>query len=215
MATFRKPKIYCVTGYYELTDACAKIIDSKEIGVEVGASSALIGATTGAPVGATLGPFEDGKTMKADISMPGPAIWAARFQQVNIDYLKISSRGDTTLPVTTIKLYRDITDPGKGVRGQKGRNNVSSAEVGVPGVQHAHSPQNIEEQENIVSGNGVVVGIEDPEELSENDDAESDAAYWEAFNEAEECIVQAENTQTRKAAAKAAKAAKQSESHLS
>lgn len=131
-----------MTGYYEFTDVRAKILDSKEFGVEAGASSTFIGAPTGAGIG-TLGPFKDGKTIKADISMPGSAIWAARFYKVNVDYHRISAKGDTTLPVNTIKLSRIITNLESRVRGG-----------------------------NLMSPNRAVVGIEDPQELSENDAAE-------------------------------------------
>ncbi|KAH7125882.1 hypothetical protein EDB81DRAFT_889602 [Dactylonectria macrodidyma] len=111
--TLCKPKIYCVTGIYELRNVQAKTSEGGTGSFTIG--SAALGAAAGIPLGITLGPFEGGKTLDVDISMPGPSVWAARFQQLDAEYIKKIATQEVT-PLQTIKLRADITLPSAGVR---------------------------------------------------------------------------------------------------
>ncbi|KAH8647036.1 hypothetical protein BGZ60DRAFT_423995 [Tricladium varicosporioides] len=199
-ATLQKPRIYCVTGIYELTDVVAKTNDASSLNLAASVSDTVMGAATGVPIGATIGPFADGKTMEANLTMAGPAIWAARFHRLSVAFLRMSTKGDTTLPpTTTIKLYPDVTFV-HGVRKSEAETNTT---------EQIAWPKNIEKDgENLLAANAVTVTISEPEELS--DDGEDNIEgkvdnYWTKFTTAESRIAKGINVAE---AAKKAKVAK-------
>ncbi|KAH7009343.1 uncharacterized protein B0I36DRAFT_356604 [Microdochium trichocladiopsis] len=71
----------------------------------------VVGAAAGIPIGAEIGPFANGTSLKANIVMPGAAIWAARFHQLDVKYIKMAIEGRVELP-NTIMLRTDMTYPG-------------------------------------------------------------------------------------------------------
>ncbi|KAH6869131.1 hypothetical protein B0T10DRAFT_418936 [Thelonectria olida] len=109
--TLCKPKIYCVTGVYELRNVQAKISGGKSGSFTIGAAVPVAAI----PLGFTIGPFEGGKTLDVDIRMPGPSVWAARFQQLDAEYIKKLATQEAA-PLQTIQLRADITLPSAGVR---------------------------------------------------------------------------------------------------
>lgn len=106
-ATFQKPKVYCVTGFYELSGVRARIRSSNSTSLDV----CVEPGATGIPLGLQIGPFSDGKSLVATVSMQEPSIWAARFNQLDVEYLRSAIEGQTSLP-ETICLRADVTDPG-------------------------------------------------------------------------------------------------------
>ena len=113
-ATFQTPKVYCVTGLYELSGVRARMGSSSNINLDVGVRPEVMGAATGIPIGLQMGPFSDGKSLVATVAMAEPGIWAARFHQLDVGYLRGALEGQTSLP-TTISLRPDVTDPGSGL----------------------------------------------------------------------------------------------------
>lgn len=111
-ATFQKPKVYCVTGFYELVDVRARISSSSEatVGFSVTPAPGVI------PIGLEIGPFADGKSLKATYTEHGTGIWAARFHQLDVEYIRAALQGqpEPSLP-TTIRLRPDVTNPGGGI----------------------------------------------------------------------------------------------------
>lgn len=113
-ATFQKPKVYCVTGIYELSGVRALMNSSSDIKVDVGVSPEVMAAAISIPMGLQIGPFSDGKSLVATVAISEPRVWAARFHQLDVGYLRRALEGQTSLP-EIIQLRPDVTDPGGGL----------------------------------------------------------------------------------------------------
>lgn len=163
--TFQKPKIYCVTGIYELEGVRSISSDSWNVSVDFKLEPLVLGATTGIPIGFEIGPFQNGKYLKASVVMPEKNIWLAQFHQLNVQYLQMVVSGETPLP-TRIDLRPDVTNP----RG---------------GLMAAQPPPG---ETKVLGGlevrGATAVNISLSDRLEEVEDKE-DGAYWEAFDEAE------------------------------
>ena len=126
-ATFQKPKVYCVTGLYELRGVRARVGSSSGINLDFGVSPEMVGAATGIPVGLEIGPFANNKYMEATVAIQEPAIWAARFHQLDVEYIRgaLEAQPERSLP-TTIRLRPDVTDPGRGLMGDTAEEDEES-----------------------------------------------------------------------------------------
>src|SRR3569833_1637006 len=87
-ATFQKPKVYYVTGLYELSGVRARIGSSTKIHADGDVSADVIGAATGIRFWLHIGPFSDMRTFHATISMPETGIWAAQNHQHDKGYIR-------------------------------------------------------------------------------------------------------------------------------
>ena len=106
--------MYYVTGFYELSGVRARIGSSTKIHADVDVSADVIGAATGIPIGLQIGPFSDKRTLQATISMPETGIWAARFHQLDVGYIRKALEGQASLPAT-IRLRPDVTTHDDGL----------------------------------------------------------------------------------------------------
>ena len=175
-ATFQKPRVYCVTGFYKLGEVVAKIEYSQTRSGTVGVSSAIIGATTGVPIGGKIGPFKDGRMLDANVVMSEDNVWAARFHQLKIEYVQIATAGTTELP-SAIVLYEDCTHPREGL--------MKDAPM-VKDTKTVEAPQDIK----VANGVRVVTNLEEIEEIPEDHDPED--KYWSAFDVAEKRLKRAD-----------------------
>lgn len=164
-ATFQKPKVYCVTGIYELEGVRLISSNSWNVSIDFNLEPLILGAATGIPIGFEIGPFQNGKYLRANVVMPEKNIWFAQYHQLNVQYLQMAASGETPLP-TRIDLRPDVTNP----RGGLMADQPPPAETKVlDGVE-------------VRSATAVNIGLSgSPEEVED----EEDGTYWEAFKEAE------------------------------
>jgi hypothetical protein len=166
-ATFQKPKVYCVTGVYELASVRSISSDSWNVSVDFKLEPLVLGAATGIPIGLEIGPFQNGEYLRANVVMPEKSIWLAQFHQLNVEYLQMAVSGETPLP-TRIDLRPDVTNPRGGL--MAGQPPPAETKV-LNGVE-------------IRNATVVNVGLsESPEEVE--DEGDGNGKYWEAFKEAE------------------------------
>ncbi|KFY97540.1 hypothetical protein V500_02026 [Pseudogymnoascus sp. VKM F-4518 (FW-2643)] len=164
-ATFQKPKVYCVTGVYELTGVRSISSDSWNVSIDFNLEPLTLGAATGIPIGFEIGPFQNGEYLRANVAMPKMNIWMARFHQLNVEYLRMAASGETPLP-TRIDLRPDVTYPRGGL--MAGEPTPAETKV-LDGAE-------------VLNATVVNVGLSESPEVVED---EEDGKYWEAFEEAE------------------------------
>lgn len=165
-ATFRKPKVYCCTGFYELSETTARILNDGNFSTKLSISPALMGLVSGAPIGGTIGPFANGQSLQSNFSAPEAGIWAARYHQLKVEYLQMATQGTTQLP-PNITLKPDCTHPTGGLMKED------------PMIQETKV---VEQPDEIMRAQTVIATLEDVEEI---EDESPDEKYWEAFAEAE------------------------------
>ena len=110
-ATFRKPRVYCCTGFYELSQTTARIFRGGKFSTELSVSPEVVAlASGGVPIGGKIGPFATGESLESNFSAPEPGIWAARYHQLRVEYIQIATQS-TTSPPQNIMLKPDCTHP--------------------------------------------------------------------------------------------------------
>ena len=167
-ATFRKPRVYCCTGFYELSQTTARIVRGGKFSTELSVSPEVIAlASGGVPVGGKIGPFANGESLESNFSAPEPGIWAARYHQLRVEYIQIATQ-NTTSPPQNIMLKPDCTHPRGALMG------------GGPAIEKTRE---VELPEEIQYAQGAFVTLENAQEV---EDESQDQKYWEAFQEAEE-----------------------------
>jgi hypothetical protein len=199
--TLQKPRVYCLTGFYEFTDAVAKTEDGRSFNMTAGVSDTVMAAATTVPVGVTIGPFADRGTMAANIEVKGPAIWAARFHRLDVAFLKKATKGDKTLdPTTTIELYPDATSAKHGLRASLRGEEETEVTEPIAWPEDAKK-----DGLKLSAADAATVAISEAEELSEDDEdnIEDRHKYWQTFAEAEIRVKQDVEREEREAAKKA------------
>ncbi|KAJ4984126.1 hypothetical protein SVAN01_10358 [Stagonosporopsis vannaccii] len=166
--TFRRPRVYCCTGFYELSQTTARITNAGEFTAELSVSPEVIAIASGVPIGGKIGPFANGKSLESNFSAPQPGIWAARYHRLKVEYLQLATQG-TTQPPQSITLKPDCTHPRNGLMG-KDAAVVEKTRI-------------VETADEIRNARGAVVTLEDATEIA---DETQDKKYWQAFQEAEE-----------------------------
>jgi len=163
-ATFRRPKIYCVTGVYELEGAHAWVERSSETSIVAGIDDISMGLTTGVPLGFRVGPFQSSTHMTCNVHVKGRQVWAARFHQLKVGYVRQGNASDTRIP-SNIVLLVDATVPGEAIMG-------SDSPV---------KEKQVCEGRDSINANGADVEMaSDIEEFS----GEGEDEYWLAWDEA-------------------------------
>jgi hypothetical protein len=114
-----------VTGLCELGEVTARTTSARTGDFDVGVSDTIIATTTGAPVGGTIGPLGDHSMLSANVTMRGPAIWAASFKKLDVHFVKaaiLESAGPS--PTSFIRLNDDFTSRGH-LRGSSDQPTVT------------------------------------------------------------------------------------------
>jgi len=96
-------------------------------------SPEVIGAATTIPIGLQIGPFSDGRSLKATIAMEETGIWAARFHQLDVGYIRSALEGRASI-LGAIKLRPDVTDPSSGLMAGQGADDESSDDKELEGL---------------------------------------------------------------------------------
>ena len=168
-ATFQKPRVYCCTGFYELSQTTARIIRGGKLSTELSVSPEVAAiASGGVAIGGTIGPFSNGKSLNSTLSAPEAGIWAARYHQLKVEYLQIATQATTQL-LQNIKLKPDCTDPRGGLMGDDPK--VKDTRV-------------VEKPDDIRYAQGAIATLEEAEEIE--DQCQDYEKYWKAFQKAEE-----------------------------
>lgn len=106
----RRPKIWFLTGLYLLSDARTIVRKSSSSSIDVGLSSAIVGALSGVPVGGSVS-LGQGDAWEMSMGMEEEHVWAAQYRLIDAKYLSASSSArrneDLALP-PTMSLYKDI-----------------------------------------------------------------------------------------------------------
>jgi hypothetical protein len=99
---FTSPKIWFLTGLYELEDTLSFSSAKSTIGARGGISSDLL-AALGVPIGAGAD-AEKAKSQIQSVQIKEPLVWAARYQLLDAKYLY--RKKDKTLPPSLVSLGR-------------------------------------------------------------------------------------------------------------
>lgn len=126
--------------------------------------------TGGVPVGISIGPFENGQSLECDTYMKGTNVWAARFHQLDVEYIQKSIGGDPPASPGTIPLLQDRSRMGDMIMSGEETQGSDSTALSNKDVQKANAV-NVELRQ----------GIDDEAESDPVDDSE----YWESFDRAE------------------------------
>ncbi|KAI6779411.1 uncharacterized protein J7T54_005225 [Emericellopsis cladophorae] len=163
-AIFQKLRVYYVTGVYELDGAYGWVERGSDATAALGINGAAMGLATGMPSGFELGPFESSTHLAFKSQVKGRQVWAARFQQLRVDYVRQSNEDDPCIP-SNIFLLADET---------VGRNAVMGSDSPV-------EEKLVVEGDRSITANAADLGLRDSvEELT---DGEEDA-YWPVWEEA-------------------------------
>lgn len=165
-ATFQKPRVFCLTGYYEMSDVKARVQGNTAVASTVTVSSGIVAAASCIPVGGRIGPSSNGQTLQANISISGPCVWAARFHELKVDYIQMATAGMIDIS-RMITLLDDCTHPRGGLMGSE------------PVVQKTRV---VNEADDIKHAQYVATALGEVNEVA--DKAERDREYWQAFDAA-------------------------------
>ena len=111
--SFRKPKVWCLTGLYELEQVQAFNFSACEPSVTIGIDPQTIAALTGVPIGASID-LGHGVSATQAFNMQVPNVWAAQWQRVDVDYIKLRKDEAPVLPIQ-LELLPDFSNPIGGV----------------------------------------------------------------------------------------------------
>lgn len=97
---------------YVFEDARSCQIRSWNPHVSLHASSELIGALSGCPIGGSIN-FSRSKSIQVMNTFPGRMVWAAQYQRVDARYMKASADAAVPDPFATIRLWPDTFSKGQ------------------------------------------------------------------------------------------------------
>ena len=100
------PRIWMLTGLYELKNASMCEIHSNEPNASIHASAEAITALTGVPVGGAV-EIGNSSSLKVQLQWPKPLVWAAQYQEVDARYIKEPTEEQTSPQPLTFSLYPD------------------------------------------------------------------------------------------------------------
>ncbi|KAJ5238959.1 hypothetical protein N7468_003578 [Penicillium chermesinum] len=104
----RRPKVWMLTGLYLLEGTRTAVSHGKSVDLSTGISSALVGALSGVPIGASV-KLGVGSSWEMAMQVAEPHVWAAQFRLVDAKFIKVGKGGidDVKLPAV-MGLYRDV-----------------------------------------------------------------------------------------------------------
>uniref|UniRef100_A0A093VEB5 Uncharacterized protein n=1 Tax=Talaromyces marneffei PM1 TaxID=1077442 RepID=A0A093VEB5_TALMA len=107
----RRPKIWFLTGLYLLSGARTIVRKSSSTHIDVGLSSAIVGALGGVPIGGSVS-LGQGDMWEMTMGMEEEHVWAAQYRLIDAKYISASTSAtkqneEMALP-PTMSLYKDI-----------------------------------------------------------------------------------------------------------
>lgn len=114
-----------LTGLYLLEGTRTAVSCGKSVDASTGLSSALVGAFSSVPIGASVS-LGLGSSWEMAMQVAEPHVWAAQFRLLDSKVIKIGKGGvdDVKLP-PSMGLYRDVTSTRRS--GRKSKSSTSSA----------------------------------------------------------------------------------------
>ncbi|KAK5698288.1 hypothetical protein LTR97_007249 [Elasticomyces elasticus] len=109
----RTPKVWMLTGLYELEQVQAFNVKSSSPGVELGLDPAVLAALAAVPIGGSVS-FGNEHTAIQTSSLPGANVWAAQWQRLKVDYVKLRKDESPALPLQLV-LLPDVSMPSRAV----------------------------------------------------------------------------------------------------
>ncbi|KAH6696777.1 hypothetical protein F5X68DRAFT_185822 [Plectosphaerella plurivora] len=162
------PKIWMLTGFYELEDCASFSWSKSDVSAEAGVAAEVM-ALLNIPLGADASIHRaKGRGLKQD--RPGKTIWAAEYQLVGAKFMRVPS-AERDRPATTplqlplkLRAVYSATDSGWRASG----SGVTQKEA--------------EKEAN----NMAVLGLADEVSSAQGDISEREDEFWELFDEVEE-----------------------------
>ena len=132
-ACFRSPKIWFLTGLYELKDVCFYDSRSARPSVTLAADAGLISALTAAPVGASVN-LSNGATATSVAKSQGPAVWAGQWQRIDVKYLRAIAEPQKAMALPLqLKLLKDSSYSSGTLLGSN--DNSDAIQIDLKGVE--------------------------------------------------------------------------------
>ena len=160
----------CITDVYELSRVRARSNVGSSISASANVGGGIEVLAGGFPAGVSLGPFENGQCLKCDTYKKGSSVWAARYYQVDVEYLLTATDGKATALPSTISLLQDRSRIGDMIMSGKEIPESGSGALSDADVQEA---------------NAVKIGPSEGLEEEAESDPTDNAKYWELFDRAE------------------------------
>jgi len=108
------PAIWCLTGLWELSNVTLSTVVRNNPSATLGISSALVGALSGMPIGASVDIGRD-FSVRCERKESGSGVWAAQYQLINTrPALVVGDEDGETPPINYVTLYPDYTFAGGG-----------------------------------------------------------------------------------------------------
>ncbi|EEA20084.1 conserved hypothetical protein [Talaromyces marneffei ATCC 18224] len=187
----RRPKIWFLTGLYLLSGARTIVRKSSSTHIDVGLSSAIVGALGGVPIGGSVS-LGQGDMWEMTMGMEEEHVWAAQYRLIDAKYISASTSAtkqneEMALP-PTMSLYKDILS----VRNKRTASQISrdaadvDVELGLEPLIHDSADLTTDAVVDAVPPNRAaeVITIV-PEEAEEEEESE------EAFKEYEKRLEEA------------------------
>ena len=141
----RRPKVWMLTGLYLLEGTRTAVSRGRSVDVTTGVSSALVGAMSGVPIGASVN-LGVGSSWEMAMQVAEPHVWAAQFRLVDAKFMKAGKGGidDVKLPAT-MGLYRDVMSVRRSASGSKEDEGEWAVELTVKD----HEPEKVDEHHGL------------------------------------------------------------------
>ncbi|KAJ9655818.1 hypothetical protein H2201_008720 [Coniosporium apollinis] len=150
----RKPRIWMLTGLYELERTRCYMMKSSETGTSAGISSIAVAAMTGVvPVGGGFDLGSGHKLEKQNIALDEPHVWAAQYRQLEASYLHVKNdKKEPKLP-ETFALYPDVLSEGVLRKGAEDDFNAFtvSLQIGDEHMNETDTSQRRDESEQLIN----------------------------------------------------------------
>ncbi|KAL7658002.1 hypothetical protein ACMYSQ_004144 [Aspergillus niger] len=129
-----RPKIWYLTGLYELEDTMSLIGDTNTIGLRGGVSAELLALLAAAPVGASAEAAR-AKLRMQSVQVKEPLVWAARYQLLDAKYLYVEN--DKPVPQNLVRLKGSPILSKGGFRDSKKDTNCAELSLVEPSPELA------------------------------------------------------------------------------
>lgn len=194
----RRPKIWFLSGLYMLSDAHTIVRKSSSSTIDVGLSSAIVGALGGVPVGGSVS-LGQGDAWEMAMGMEGDHVWAAQYRLLDAKYISASSSSlssvsrneDLASLPPTISLYKDILS----VRNRRTASQIARDAVDVDvrlGLEPLVDKADVVVDAAPMNRTAEVIDLPEEEEDGDDDEEEEEAEQQEEDEEDEESFEQYE-----------------------
>lgn len=180
----RRPKIWFLTGLYRLSGARTIVRKSSSTHIDVGLSSAIIGALSGVPIGGSVS-LGQGDAWEMAMGMEEEHVWAAQYRLIDAKYIAASSAASRQKEVVVpqaMSLYKDILSVrNRRTASQIARDAEMDVELGLEPVVDTTPGDE-------VNRTAEVVTLVPETKVKDEEDEESEESFEEYEKRLEEAI---------------------------